>query len=167
MRAVTDRSRRNPPADLERGSGAVFHIGGLLAMQSLYSLWCRLAAMRFETDYLVLGSGAAGLVFALCAAEHGRVTVVTKRSRDDSASAWAQGGIAAVVSETDSWQMHAEDTRRAGAGLCHEVVVDLCVREGKDAIHWLMDVGAQFSKRDGALQLGREGGHSERRGDRK
>ncbi|MBN1608565.1 MAG: L-aspartate oxidase [Polyangiaceae bacterium] len=119
--------------------------------------------MRFETDYLVLGSGAAGLTFALRAAEYGEVLVVTKRTCEQSASSFAQGGIAAVISDGDSWEKHADDTRRAGAGLCHDVVVDLCVREGRDAIRWLRDIGAQFSECDGALQLGREGGHSERR----
>lgn len=120
--------------------------------------------MATKTDYLVLGSGVAGLSFALHAAEHGEVLIVTKRSAEDGATGWAQGGVAAVMSPEDSFEKHAEDTRVAGAGLCHDVVVDLCVREGPEAIRWLVERGAQFSERDpGTLALGREGGHSERR----
>jgi L-aspartate oxidase len=135
----------------------------MVCVRALWSVWGRLRAMRFQTDYLVIGSGVAGLTFALRAAEYGEVVMVTKRTCEQSASSFAQGGIAAVISDGDSWEKHAEDTRRSGAGLCHDVVVDLCVKEGKDAISWLRDIGARFSERDGALQLGREGGHSERR----
>jgi L-aspartate oxidase len=120
--------------------------------------------MALVTDYLVLGSGVAGLAFALTAARHGEVTVVTKRARDDSATQWAQGGVAAVLSPDDSFERHASDTQEAGAGLCHDVVVDLCVREAPEAIRWLMDLGADFSRGDeGGLDLAREGGHSARR----
>ena len=120
--------------------------------------------MTTRTDYLVLGSGIAGLSFALRAAAHGEVTLATKRSPDDSATSWAQGGIAAVWSDQDSFAKHAEDTRRAGAGLCHDVVVDLCVAEGPDSVKWLLDNGVEFTRdENGALDLGREGGHSERR----
>lgn len=122
------------------------------------------SAVPLVTDYLVLGSGVAGLSFALSAARHGRVTVVTKRSRDDAATYWAQGGVAAVLSPEDSFERHAADTREAGAGLCHDVVVDLCVREAPDAIRWLRELGARFSESaDGNLDLTREGGHSARR----
>jgi len=117
-----------------------------------------------KTDYLVLGSGIAGLTFALRAAKHGEVLIVTKRAADDTATSWAQGGVAAVLSKEDSFEKHAEDTRSAGAGLCHDVVVDLCVREGPEAIQNLIELGARFSEgEEGALDLGREGGHSERR----
>src|SRR3954464_371597 len=120
--------------------------------------------MALVTDYLVLGSGVAGLSFALTAATHGEVTIVTKRDRDDTATQWAQGGVAAVLSPEDSFERHADDTREAGAGLCHDVVVDLCVREAPDAIRWLMELGAEFSRaEDGSLDLGREGGHTARR----
>ncbi len=120
--------------------------------------------MPVQTDYLVLGSGIAGLSFALRAARHGDVTIVTKRARDDSATAWAQGGVAAVLSPEDSFERHIADTLSAGAGLCHEVVVELCVREGPDDIRWLMALGAEFSKnQEGELDLGREGGHTARR----
>jgi L-aspartate oxidase len=120
--------------------------------------------MALVTDYLVLGSGVAGLSFALTAARHGEVTVVTKRDRDDSATQWAQGGVAAVLSPDDSFERHATDTREAGAGLCHDVVVDLCVKEAPEAIRWLMELGAEFSRgEEGVLDLAREGGHSARR----
>jgi L-aspartate oxidase len=120
--------------------------------------------MSLHTDYLVIGSGIAGLSFALQAASQGEVIVVTKRQRQDAATSWAQGGVAAVLSADDSFEKHAADTELAGAGLCHDVVVELCVREAPDAIRWLMDVGAQFSlDEQGELDLGREGGHSERR----
>jgi L-aspartate oxidase len=120
--------------------------------------------MAITTDCLVLGSGIAGLSFALTAAEHGEVLLVTKRARDDAATSWAQGGIAAVLSPEDTFEKHVADTLSAGAGLCHDVVVELAVREGPDAIRWLVENGTTFSKSDGGgLDLGREGGHSERR----
>lgn len=120
--------------------------------------------MALVTDYLVLGSGVAGLSFALRASRHGEVTIVTKRREDDTATAWAQGGVSAVLSPEDSFERHSADTREAGAGLCHDVVVDLCVREAPDAIDALVGIGAQFSRGGaGTLDLGREGGHTARR----
>jgi L-aspartate oxidase len=120
--------------------------------------------MGIQTDYLVIGSGVAGLTFALRAAEHGEVTLVTKRRTDDAATTWAQGGVAAVFSAEDSFAKHDEDTFQAGAGLCHEDAVDVCVRGGPEAVRWLMNLGAEFSRAPGGqLDLGREGGHRERR----
>jgi L-aspartate oxidase len=120
--------------------------------------------MQLTTDYLVLGSGIAGLTFALRAAEFGEVLIITKRECDDSATNWAQGGMAAVLSPDDSFEKHAEDTRFAGAGLCHDVVVDICVREAPDSIRWLSDMGAKFSRsQSGEFDLGREAAHTERR----
>src|SRR5688572_936130 len=104
--------------------------------------------MVMRTDYLVLGSGVAGLSFALQAATHGQVVLLTKRAAIDTATSWAQGGVAAVLSPDDSFDKHAEDTRVAGAGLCHEVTVDLCVREAPEAIRFLSQLGAQFSERE-------------------
>src|SRR5262245_28055434 len=122
------------------------------------------AEMALVTDFLVLGSGIAGLSLALRVAEHGQVLVVTKRTADDAATSFAQGGVAAVLSPVDSFDKHVEDTRVAGAGLCHDKVVQLCVREGPEAIAWLRQIGTEFSRsEDGELDLGREGGHSERR----
>ncbi len=120
--------------------------------------------MVSPTDFLVLGSGIAGLSFALRAAEIGDVLVVTKRELSQSATGWAQGGVAAVLDPHDSYEKHAADTHRAGAGLCRDETVDLCVRKGPEVLKWLIDVGAQFtSSEPGRLDLGREGGHSERR----
>src|SRR5687768_3635981 len=120
--------------------------------------------MQISTDFLVLGSGIAGLSFALRAAQHGEVTIVTKRAAHEAATSHAQGGVAAVLSPEDSFEKHAEDTRVAGADLCHDVVVDLCVREAPVAIDWLHKIGASFSRNgEGDFDLGREGGHSERR----
>ena len=120
--------------------------------------------MQINTDFLILGSGIAGLSFALRAKDHGQVVVVTKRSATEAATSWAQGGVAAVLSPEDSFEKHADDTNVAGAGLCHQVVVDLCVREAPEAVRWLSEVGARFErKNDGQFELGREGGHSERR----
>ena len=120
--------------------------------------------MPLNTDYLVLGSGIAGLTFALRAAQSGEVVVVTKRGVDDTATSRAQGGVAAVFSATDSFEQHIADTLEAGAGLCHDIVVDVCVREGPEAVAWLRDLGLDLSRgTDGQLDLGREGGHSTRR----
>ena len=89
---------------------------------------------------------------------------MTKRAADEAATSWAQGGVAAVLSPEDSFEKHAEDTMVAGAGLCHQVVVDICAREAPEAIEWLSETGARFSRDDdGQYELGREGGHSERR----
>jgi len=120
--------------------------------------------MAVLTDILVLGSGIAGLSFALQAAEFAAVIIVSKRGADQGSTGRAQGGIAAVLSPDDHFEKHVEDTHVAGAGLCHDVVVNLCVREAPEAIRWLLDTGVELTRRaDGQLDLGREGGHSERR----
>ncbi|MDP9036617.1 MAG: L-aspartate oxidase [Myxococcota bacterium] len=125
--------------------------------------------MALTADYLVVGSGVAGLSFALEAAHHGEVLIVTKRSADESNTKYAQGGIAAVLSRQDSFEAHVADTLRAGAGLCHELAVEVCVREGPARIKMLRDIGAQFDVVEGAkdggdeLDLHLEGGHSARR----
>ncbi len=118
-----------------------------------------------ETDYLVLGSGIAGLTFALHAAEHGRVVIATKRAPEESNTNYAQGGIAAVLDPTDSFEAHIADTLTVGEGLCHKDVVELTVREGPRAVRELVEkFGARFDVNGGgALDLAREGGHSARR----
>lgn len=118
-----------------------------------------------RSDFLVLGSGIAGLSFALRAAEHGSVVVVTKKATAESATNYAQGGIAAVVAPEDSFGSHIGDTLRAGAGLCREEVVHLVVEHGPDAIRSLIDLGVRFdtAERTSGFDLGREGGHSQRR----
>ncbi len=123
--------------------------------------------MRQTTDYLVLGSGIAGLTFALRAAAHGDVTVVTKRARDDAATTRAQGGISAVLDPTDSFEAHVEDTLTTGAGLSKRDIVELCVRDAPERIHELIELGVKFSRGTSVAgleyDLGREGGHSARR----
>ena len=120
--------------------------------------------MSSTPDFLVLGSGIAGLSFALRAAEFGQVVVTTKRSLNQSATEWAQGGVAAVLDPTDSYDKHVADTHAAGAGLCRSETVQLCVERGPDVLSWLIEQGAEFSRAEsGSLDLGREGGHSERR----
>lgn len=125
--------------------------------------------MPITTDYLVIGSGIAGLSFALEASAHGDVLVLTKRSADESNTKYAQGGIAAVLSSADSFEAHIADTLVSGAGLCHERTVEICVKEGPARVRALQDVGARFDKANGTdgssddLDLHLEGGHSARR----
>ena len=114
-------------------------------------------------DFLVIGSGIAGLTFALDAAERGTVTIITKRSRDEANTRYAQGGIAAVFAPGDSPAAHVEDTLIAGAGLCHQVVAEICAGEGPDRVRELIERGTRFDQEDGHLHLTREGGHSARR----
>lgn len=121
-----------------------------------------------QSDYLVIGSGLAGLTYALNMAKHGGVTLLTKRKRTDANSSWAQGGIAGVMAEDDSFELHKQDTLTAGAGLCDEEAVEVLVREGPERIQELRELGAQFDTQtepDGSsvLSLGREGGHSRNR----
>jgi L-aspartate oxidase len=120
-----------------------------------------------KTDFLVIGSGIAGLSFALEAAEHGDVVVATKREAVESNTRYAQGGIAGAMGKDDSFDLHREDTLRAGAGLCDEAVVDMCVRSAPARIGWLVDQGVSFSRmpKDESVEFdfGREGGHSRRR----
>jgi L-aspartate oxidase len=123
-----------------------------------------------QFDYLVLGSGIAGLTFALKVAPRGRVAIVTKKDRAESNTNYAQGGIASVTSQEDSFESHVRDTLVAGAGLCKESVVRTIVEEGPARIAELIALGMKFSESevrdqhgDKQLDLGREGGHSERR----
>ncbi|HEX6133929.1 MAG TPA: L-aspartate oxidase [Longimicrobiales bacterium] len=120
--------------------------------------------MRTATaDVLVIGSGIAGLSFALKAAQHASVCVVTKKERAVSSTNYAQGGIAAVMASDDSLDLHVRDTLVAGAGLCHLRAVESLVREGPARVRDLIEWGVQFTRTAGALSLGREGGHSRRR----
>jgi L-aspartate oxidase len=121
-------------------------------------------------DFLVLGSGIAGLSFALKMSPRGRVAIVTKKQRAESNTNYAQGGIAAVTSKEDSFELHVRDTLEAGAGLCHEGVVRSIIEEGPARIAELIELGMRFSEREiprshglKELDLGKEGGHSKRR----
>ncbi len=127
----------------------------------------RRRSVERQSDFLVIGGGLAGLTFALHAARHGSVTVLTKGARNESASERAQGGIASVVSEDDSFECHEQDTLASGAGLCHPEVVRKCIEAGPSSIEELTRLGVSFSRVDqnenGAFDLGKEGGHSQRR----
>ncbi|HEX5868935.1 MAG TPA: FAD-dependent oxidoreductase, partial [Longimicrobium sp.] len=113
-----------------------------------------------QADVVVIGSGIAGLSFALKAAKFGTVALITKKSRPESSTNWAQGGIAAVFGGDDSPALHMEDTLVAGAGLCHPDAVDVLVREGPERVRDLMDLGVRLTREQGDLSLGLEGGHS-------
>ena len=115
-------------------------------------------------DYLVIGSGIAGLTFALKAAETGSVAIITKKNSAESNTNYAQGGIAAVTGADDSLELHVQDTLRAGAGLCREDVVRTIVREGPALVRELIQLGVQFTESTaGRYDLGKEGGHTRRR----
>ena len=116
-----------------------------------------------QADVVVVGSGIAGLSFAIKAAKYGSVALITKKSRPESSTNWAQGGIAAVFGDDDSPALHMEDTLVAGAGLCHPDAVDVLVREGPARVSELMEMGVRFTREHGDLSLGLEGGHSRRR----
>jgi len=117
-----------------------------------------------QKTFLVIGSGIAGLYFALKAAKLGRVTIVTKDAVDNAATTYAQGGIAAALGSWDNPQKHLADTLTAGAGLCDEQAVDILVREGVTRVQELIDMGMPFTRGgDGKLHFGREGGHNESR----
>ena len=123
---------------------------------------------RYSHDVLVIGSGAAGLSVAIQIAAHARVAVICKGKLDEGSTAWAQGGIAAVLDDTDSVDAHVADTLRAGAGLCHEDVVRFTVSHSRESIQWLVDLGVGFTKLvtpegNEDFHLTMEGGHSHRR----
>lgn len=120
--------------------------------------------MKTEScDVLVIGSGIAGLSFALKAAGHHDVVLITKKQRVESSTNYAQGGIASVMGPDDSPDLHVRDTLLAGAGLCHPSAVSALVQEGPARVRELMDWGVRFTKAGETLSLGREGGHSRRR----
>ncbi|MEO7931856.1 MAG: L-aspartate oxidase [Chthoniobacterales bacterium] len=115
-------------------------------------------------DFVVIGSGVAGLTFARKAAATGRVALITKRTGSESNTAYAQGGVACVTSDEDSFDLHVNDTLVAGAGLCDEVAVRQIVMDGPERIQELIDLGVQFDEgKTGEVDLTQEGGHSRRR----
>ena len=127
--------------------------------------------MKTKTDFLIIGSGVAGLTFALKVADHGSVAVVTKKGVMDTNTSQAQGGIASVFGKLDSFDLHIRDTLVAGDGLCNREVVEMVVRSGPERIRELIDMGVRFNLAESQrskgeelnLDLGREGGHSEKR----
>ncbi|KPX33929.1 MULTISPECIES: L-aspartate oxidase [Pseudomonas syringae group] len=125
----------------------------------------------FQHDVLVIGSGAAGLSLALNLPDHLRIAVLSKGDLSNGSTFWAQGGVAAVLDDTDTVQSHVEDTLNAGGGLCDEDAVRFTVEHSREAIQWLIDQGVPFTRGDKAeadessfeFHLTREGGHSHRR----
>ncbi len=122
----------------------------------------------YESDFLIIGSGIAGLTFAIKASQIGTVNIVTKKKETDSNTNYAQGGIASVFSPEDSFQQHIHDTLNAGAGLCNQNAVDVLVREGPERIRELIEWGVHFTahkneKGKVEYDLGREGGHTHNR----
>ncbi|MHA1381496.1 MAG: L-aspartate oxidase [Candidatus Helarchaeota archaeon] len=118
-----------------------------------------------ETDFLVIGSGIAGLTFSLKVSKYGKVLLITKKEKAESNTNYAQGGIAAVISPNDSFESHIEDTMKAGDGLCKLSVVEEIVKNAPERIKELIEIGVQFSKSENgkSYDLGKEGGHSHRR----
>lgn len=121
------------------------------------------SCMKVQTDFLVIGSGIAGLSYALKVAEFGTVAIVTKKESAESNTNYAQGGIAAVIASDDRFEFHIEDTMKAGGYLCHRDVVEMVVKEGPERIRELIDIGVHFTQQGERLDLGREGGHSRHR----
>ncbi|NYE57893.1 L-aspartate oxidase [Carboxydothermus ferrireducens] len=118
----------------------------------------------YKSDYLVIGSGIAGLYAALNAARYGEVIVLTKKNLGDTNTDLAQGGIAAAVdTEEDSPELHYQDTIAAGAGLCNPEAVRVLVEDGIERVHHLVELGADFNRKDGKLALRMEGAHRRRR----
>ncbi len=117
-----------------------------------------------QVDFLIIGSGIAGLSFALKAASKGKVLIVTKSNEDESNTKYAQGGVAAVVDKSDSFDKHIVDTQVAGDGLCHVNIVENVVKEGPERIAELIAYGTNFDKvEEGSFDLAKEGGHSKHR----
>jgi L-aspartate oxidase len=119
--------------------------------------------LKLNTDILVIGSGIAGLSFALKASAYANVIIITKKDKAESNTNYAQGGVASVMSNNDNFDLHIKDTLSCGAGLCHRDAVEEIVTEGPKLINELITLGVEFSKHDGTLDLGKEGGHSRSR----
>ncbi len=117
----------------------------------------------YKSEFLVIGTGVAGLSFALKAAELGKVNILAKSGLSDSNTNMAQGGIASVLADGDDFDLHIKDTLDVGGGLCKKNIVELVVKEGPKQIKELMELGVAFSRQGGELSLGREGGHSRNR----
>ncbi|MFW6257127.1 MAG: L-aspartate oxidase, partial [Bacillota bacterium] len=118
---------------------------------------------KIKTDFLVIGTGIAGLYTAHHLSSLGAVTVLTKEQLEDSNTQYAQGGIAAVLGREDSLELHIQDTLEAGAGLCNRKAVEILVEEGPERVRELITLGTDFDHIEGELDLTQEGAHSERR----
>lgn len=118
--------------------------------------------MQRKVDFLVIGSGSAGLIYALKVAEHGKVLILSKSGMDDTATSYAQGGIAVVMYSPDNYEKHIADTLKAGAGINDKNIVKITITESTERVKELIDWGTQFDKeKSGKYALAREGGHSE------
>jgi len=118
--------------------------------------------MKYKVDFLVIGTGMAGLIYALKVAEHGKVCVLSKTTVEDTATSYAQGGIAAVMYSPDTYEKHIADTIGAGVGLNNEEIVRITITESTERVKELIEWGTQFDKEEsGKYALAREGGHSE------
>ena len=139
-------------------------VWGVLTSICIFAPSLNSEVMKKRTDFLVIGSGIAGLTFALKAVKFGKVTIVTKANLEDTNTRYAQGGIAAVFSEPDNFEKHINDTLVAGGGICNEEVVRMVVHEAPDRIKDLINMGVSFDKKeDGTYDLAKEGGHTEYR----
>ena len=119
---------------------------------------------KIKTDFLVIGSGIAGLSYALKVADKGKVLLISKTGLQENSTRYAQGGIAAVTAPPDDVKKHIEDTLICGDGLCDREVVEMVVKEAPERIRELIDIGVDFDrKEDGSYDLAREGGHSQPR----
>jgi L-aspartate oxidase len=119
-----------------------------------------------KSDYLIIGSGIAGLSFALKVAQIATVSLITKKKLSDSSTQKAQGGIACVIDKSDTFQEHIQDTLTSGAGLCNKDMVTKMVKEAPDRVNELIKLGVKFTKKENnqeEFDLGLEGGHSKRR----
>lgn len=151
---VTDESMCITPIDAH----LIQRIAGVSLRKDLFMF------EQSSFDYLVIGSGIAGLTFALKVAESGSVAIITKKNRAESNTNYAQGGIAVVTGADDSLELHVQDTLRTGAGLCREDVVRTIVSEGPALVRELIQLGVQFTvSTAGQYDLGKEGGHTRRR----
>jgi L-aspartate oxidase len=118
---------------------------------------------QFHSDFLVIGTGLAGLYAAICASKFGKVALLTKSTLEESNSYWAQGGIAAAVDPEDSPMFHLEDTIKVGRGLCNREAAEILVSEGRERVMDLIALGMKFDIGERGLELGLEAGHSKRR----
>ena len=117
--------------------------------------------MRYKVDFLVVGSGIAGLSYALKVAGHGKVCILTKADASEGSTKYAQGGIAAVMYDPDTYEKHIADTLVAGDGICDEEVVRMTITESTERVKELIQWGVEFDKNGSHYDLHREGGHSE------
>jgi L-aspartate oxidase len=137
--------------------------GGFIEKLALWSNFICLILLMQRFDVLIIGSGLAAATVALSLPAHMRIAMVTKKYVEDSASQWAQGGIAVVTGDDDSFESHVEDTLVSGAGLCNAEVVRQVVKSGPEAVAWLIAQGVAFDRQGQTYHLTREGGHSRRR----